>query len=351
MASSPGGARPEAGIPTLRSRRGNRLASALLLAAFVACGGSAAASSERLPSDDGNFSIEAPPGWKAVRGKGGRVLDLKGPSFNRLLLVGEWRDGTVAAPTEEHQARLRGADSAALTRPGPVSMQYGRRPSKQGVHLQGRLACLGDKYIFDAVVEYEQTAWNSLETFACKGGATGAGTGIDVGETGWRVTIPPGFARKSPTFWTRDLETLFNAEGRPIVTRSQHLQVTTGSQTWSVRRPWDTCAFWNSDYVLLEPAEHALYRGKMTFLQRCVRRKDKGGETLAYDLVYDYDGALGQAAYITLRLEQWGERRPDDPPFGATLLKAVIATLEPARKSDALDDSGPTPPATVPLLR
>ena len=336
------------------------IAAATLLWAVPAWHDEAAAAktAERVPSEDGAFSVEAPPRWTAVRGKGGRVLDLKGPSINRLLIVGEWRDGTVAAPAEEFQERLLGADSATLTRPDRPSIQYGRRPAKKGVHLQGRLTCSGGKYIFDAVVEYEQSAWTALDSFACKGGDSGAGIGVDIGESGWRVTIPPGFQRRSPTLWLRRIaQQGFNQIGLPArYWRTQQLRVLTGSETWSSRRPWDTCAFWDNSHALVEPARQELHRGKMSFLQKCAANQRPS--ILVYDLIYDYDGALGQAAYITLRLQEYWEVgdetywQPEGEPVpDGALLGIIAATLEPGEKKKASDETEPASPAAVPLLR
>lgn len=311
-----------------------------------------AGAAERVSSEDGKFSLEVGAPWSAERGIRGRSVELKDRDVSRLLVAGEWRDGAAPVPSEAQQARLQGAETASLPRQGKVPLRHARRPAKRGSRFQGWLSCGGDRFLFDAIVEREEQLWTTLETFACKAAAPSAG--LDVGDTGWKITIPEGFKRLGLSvdgrgMWERDTRRQARgAGGVEWVDDKDHLRVMNGTETWSLSRPWPgTCTFGDAKSLTLEAPKLQEHRGKSGFLYACGYAGDNEQLSLAFDLIIDYDAELGEASFISLRLSHWG-RDPKQVPLDRGLFARIVQSLERSRPAAA----GPTAaPAAVPLLR
>ncbi len=319
--------------------------------AVVAVALALGASAERISSEDGKFSVEVSAPWDVERGLRGRSVELKSREENRVVIAGEWRDGAAPEPAAAQQARLKGAETASLPREGKVPLRYARRPSKRFNRLQGWLTCGGDRYLFDAVVQRDEWLWFVLDTFSCKAEAPAAG--MSVGDTGWKIAIPPefkqiGYSKDGRGMWERDRT---RQRGYTLEGDKDTLRIMSGTESWSLSRPWPgTCKFGDAKALTLESPRLQEHRGKNGFLYSC-GFPDAPPEqaSYAYDLIIDYDAALGQASFISLRMTHWSADGTPMLPDRA-LFSRVISSLERSRPEPAREAPQPAP-AAVPLLR
>ncbi|MBI4348873.1 MAG: hypothetical protein HY553_18695 [Elusimicrobia bacterium] len=329
----------------------------LLLAGLLA----AAAHAERVASEDGKFSVEFGAPWSVDNSVRDRAVWLDAKEKQSLVIVGEWRDGAAPVPPQAHQAAVKGAETATSPRPGRHGVRYARRPSERLQHLQGWLSCGGDRYLFDARVLKEKLAWSVVDSLECR--PAPEARGLDIGTTGWRVSIPPGFRQIGDStdgrgLWKRERDVAMrDPQGRPATVRVEDsLWVMAGTETWSKVRPWPgTCKFANRHGVAVEPPVSRDHGGKTAFRYACGSSQEGARQvSLAYDLVFDYDAALGVASFVTMRFDigpgrgavWWPEEMIPDAATFAEVTQS-LALSRPAPTGGAPHASG----GAVPLLR